>query len=162
MTKRKDEDFVARGTYGIGNDASLFFENAKNESASFYDKMQKSNALPTLNYTQFNETLSSQERVNGKLFPRWNALSKVINPASAESTSAIMVAGDSQLENQIGVAKGFPLVDLQQDEIIMLQDVLDVLQLKKGDEVEIHYDIFQSAVSDLAKLKKILFDFRSY
>ena len=53
-----------------------------------------------------------------------------------------MVAGDSQLENEIGVAKGFPLIDLQQDEIIMLQDVLDVLQLKKGDSVEIHYDIF--------------------
>ena len=44
----------------------------------------------------------------------------------------------------------------------MLQDVLDVLHLRKGDEVEIHFDIFQSAVSDLAKLKKILFDFKAY
>ena len=36
-----------------------------------------------------------KERVNGKLFPRWNALSKVVNHKTGESTSAIMVSGDS-------------------------------------------------------------------
>jgi hypothetical protein len=94
---------------------------------------KKSDSIPTLNYTEFNKTLENignygkKERVDGKLFPRWNALSKVVNHKTGQSTSAIMVAGDSQLENEIGVAKGFPLIDLQQDEIIMLQDVLDVL-----------------------------------
>lgn len=73
-----------------------------------------------------------------------------------------MVAGDSQLENQIGVANGFPNVDLKHNEVIMLQDVLDVLSLQNGDTVEIHFDVFQTAVSDLAKLKKILFDFENY
>ena len=73
-----------------------------------------------------------------------------------------MVAGDSQLENQIGVARGFPQIELQRDEVIVLQDMLDVLQLKEGDTVEIHYDLFQAASNDLTKIKKILFDFENY
>ena len=45
--------------------------------------------------------------------PRWQALSKLINPKNNDSdenliTSAIMVAGDSNMENHIGIAKGFP------------------------------------------------------
>ena len=44
-----------------------------------------------------------------------------------------MVAGDSNLENSVKVAKGFPMVNLEEDEMIILQDVLDVLELKKGD-----------------------------
>ncbi len=40
-----------------------------------------------------------------------------------------MVAGDSILENQIGVAKGFPQLTLNQSEAIILQDILDVLDL---------------------------------
>ena len=34
--------------------------------------------------------------------------------------------------------------------------------MKEGDNIEISYDIFQSVVSDLAKLKKILFVFEDY
>jgi len=37
-----------------------------------------------------------------------------------------------------------------------------VLSLKEGDQVEISYDIFQAAVSDLAKFKKIVFGFENY
>ena len=44
----------------------------------------------------------------------------------------------------------------------MLQDILDVLQLKEDDIVEIHYDLFQAASSILTKIKRILFDFENY
>lgn len=44
-----------------------------------------------------------------------------------------MVAGDSDLENDIEVAKGFPMINLKEDEMIILQDVLDVLELRSGD-----------------------------
>ena len=42
---------------------------------------------------------NTKERVKGKLFPRWNALSKAINNKTGDSTSAIMIAGNSELEN---------------------------------------------------------------
>ena len=64
-----------------------------------------------------------------------------------------MIAGDSQLENQIGIAKGFPTEELGEGEIIVLQDILDVLGLAPGDSVEVQIDVLQTAVSDLAKLK---------
>lgn len=53
-----------------------------------------------------------------------------------------MIAGNSKLENEIGIASGFPKIELQRGEIIILQDVLDVLNLGEGDEVTIHYDLF--------------------
>ena len=83
--------------------------------------------VPYLNYTELNQTLSAFERgqaevgnghrVLGRFFPRWNAQSKVVDPRVTEgqkqrTTSAIMVAGNSRLENQIGVARGFPQLDL--------------------------------------------------
>ena len=70
-----------------------------------------------------------------------------------------MIAGDSKLENEIGVALGFPQIELQRSEVVVLQDVLDVLGLKDGDTVDIQYDMFQAAVSDLSTIRKILFDF---
>ena len=53
-----------------------------------------------------------------------------------------MVAGNSKLENEIGVANGFPNMDLKQDEIMLVKDVTDVLGLKEGDQVEISFDLF--------------------
>lgn len=73
-----------------------------------------------------------------------------------------MIAGNSKLENEIGFANGFPNIELQRSEIIILQDVLDVLDLDEGDEVSIHYDLFQAAVTDLSRLKLILFDFKAF
>ena len=167
LSKRSDKDYIANGNKNFFIDKAEAFRNGRNKTESFHELMQsKSRSLPFLNYTHLNLTLSDIERegseVSGRFFPRWNALSKVINPASNKTTSAIMVAGDSRLENEIGVANGFPHVDLKHNEVIMLQDVLDVLSLQNGDTVEIHFDIFQTAVSDLAKLKKILFDFENY
>ena len=88
-----------------------------------------------------------KERVQGRFFPRWNALSKVKSQkldnlgsneeGSPSITSAIMIAGDSTLENDIGVAHGFPQLNLERGEIIILQDILDVLGLEEGDTVEI-------------------------
>lgn len=46
--------------------------------------------------------------------------------------------------------------------MIVLQDILDVINLSKGDTVEIQYELFQAAVTDLARLKQILFDFQSF
>jgi len=76
--------------------------------------------LPLLNFTWLSEIIDSQ-RVEGeealKLFPRWNALSRIINPRQSPdsylssketSTQAVMVAGNSELENEIDVARGFP------------------------------------------------------
>ena len=75
--------------------------------------------LPLLNYTWLNETLTEvetggslfkrsrdpkhirKEDVAGRFFPRWNALSKVVNKKVLNTdgtnpiTSAIMIAGDS-------------------------------------------------------------------
>ena len=42
---------------------------------------------------------NKEELVKGKLFPRWNALSKAINNKTGDSTSVIMIAGNSELEN---------------------------------------------------------------
>ena len=41
----------------------------------------------------------------------------------------------------------------------MLADIAEVLGFNDGDTVEVQYDVFQAAVSDLAKFKKILFNF---
>jgi hypothetical protein len=91
---------------------------------------------PLLNYTELNQTLEGQV---GKIFPRWSALSKL--SSVKESTSAIMVAGNSLLENQIGVANGFPKINLKRGEIIMMKDVLDVLGVKEGDYIEATYEV---------------------
>ena len=50
-----------------------------------------------------------------------------------------MFAGNSEAENAIGIANGFPKIELERGEIIILQDVLDVLDLGEGDTVSIHY-----------------------
>jgi hypothetical protein len=52
-----------------------------------------------------------------------------------------MVAGNSLLENQIGVANGFPKINLKRGEIIMMKDVLDVLGVKEGDYIEATYEV---------------------
>lgn len=93
--------------------------------------MSKQDKIPMLNYTWLNETLKEvevsgtrfkesgitahkrKESVSGRFFPRWNALSKITNPKDPDQvTSAIMIAGDSKLENEIGVALGFPQIEL--------------------------------------------------
>ena len=76
LTRLKDADFVAQGKHNFEVESG-FFEAGRNESRSFYDKMTKSNALPTLNHTYFSEALKQQGNVDVRLFPRWNALSKV-------------------------------------------------------------------------------------
>jgi hypothetical protein len=133
--------------------------------------MSKNRILPTLNYTEVNETLTDIElngfkgqskEVPARFFPRWNALSKIRNLETNKLTSAVMVAGDSKLETQIGMSKGFPEIELGQDEVIMLDDMLEVLGLKPGDTFEIQFDLFQSAVAQLAKFKQVLFKFKDY
>ena len=110
---------------------------------TFYDlikrQLSKQDKLPLLNYTWLNQTSKEvedggtrfkesgiashkkKERVSGRFFPRWNALSKVSNPKYPKQvTSAIMIAGDSKLENEIGVALGFPKAELKRSEVIVL------------------------------------------
>jgi len=66
-----------------------------------------------------------EERVLGKFSPRWMALSKLINnekdnQSEQHKTSAIMIAGNSQNENEIGFANGFPKTELKRGEIIIV------------------------------------------
>ena len=53
------------------------------------ENVKKKNMMPVLNYTELNETLTNVEKygfkgkkdkIQARFFPRWTALSKVINP----------------------------------------------------------------------------------
>jgi hypothetical protein len=48
---------------------------------------------------------------------------------------------------------------LQKDEIMVPEIILDILELKVGDKVELQLDLFGIAGFDLSKLKRILFDY---
>ena len=168
FSKRSESTLRTKGNRNFFVEGEEFFEQTRNVSESFQDKVLKQlkskNVLPVLNFTEFNQTVQAagHEKIKARFFPRWNALSKVVNTNTKKQTSAVMVAGDSSLENSIGVAHGFPQLELGQDEVIMMQDVMEVLELRVGDEIEISFDLFQAAVSELAKLKKILFSFEEF
>ena len=60
-------------------------------------------------------------RSNVNYFPRWNALGKLSSLDGQKKTSALMVAGDSKRENKIGVANGFPKIDLKAGVLLKLR-----------------------------------------
>lgn len=188
IQKRSEKDILIPGNQNYFSHQSKSFTDGLDRSKNFYEliieRLEKHEMLPLVNYTWLNQTLKEQnygsklkpgkkERVLGRFSPRWTALSKLVNlkqnlnqegdPArSNQKTSAIMIAGNSQAENEIGIANGFPKLSLEQGEVIILQDVLDVLDLGEGDTVHINYDLFQAAVTDLSRLKLILFDFKAF
>jgi hypothetical protein len=127
LSKRSARDTLKSGNRNFFIDQLDRFEKLNKSESSFHDLLvetvSKNQMLPLLNYTWLNETLTEvemggslykktrdpkhyrEERVAGRFFPRWSALSKVINPHVLNEdhehpiTSAIMIAGDSQLEN---------------------------------------------------------------
>jgi len=75
------------------------------------------------------------------------------------NTSAHMIAGDSYLERKINVAPEFPKMLLGRNEMITSGDVMRILDLKEGQTVEAHYDLFQLLSKDFIKLKRLVFQF---
>jgi hypothetical protein len=56
------------------------------------------------------------------VYPRWivqKNISRNTQDGSVKSINSLVVVGDSKRENQLRVAKGFPKVDLQQNEVII-------------------------------------------
>ena len=62
-------------------------------------------------------------------------------------TSSYMIAGDSKLERNLGVAPGFPARELKQDELITTNDIMTVLDVKEGDVISTDVsDIFNESL----------------
>lgn len=52
-----------------------------------------------------------------------------------------MVAGDSKLERNIGIAPGFPVRTLKQDELITTSNILTVLNVEVGGYISTDFDL---------------------
>ena len=77
-------------------------------------------------------------------------------------TSSYMIAGDSKLERNLGVAPGFPSRILKQDELITTNDIMTVLGVEEGDMISTDFDLLQLlGGQETAKLKQMMFDFES-
>lgn len=71
------------------------------------------------------------------------ALTKAYNPKDYNKhTSAYAIIGDSKLERDLGVADGFPNMVLKKSEVLVIEDLLHVLDLKEGDNIELNFDLF--------------------
>jgi len=74
-----------------------------------------------------------------ELFPRWIAQTTLFNPTlKTKNTTAHMIAGDSHLERKINVAPEFPKILFGRSEMSTSTDVMKILDLKEGNEVEAH------------------------
>eukprot|EP00347_Sterkiella_histriomuscorum_P017410 403349482 len=117
--------------------------------------------LPFMNFTEVNQKISNSEIYAGA-YPRWIALSKAINTQNRKKhTSAFCIIADTKLERDIGVASGFPNIVLQKNQVIAKQDLLHIMNLQEGDQIELNFDMFQMVGLDFTKLKRIVFDFDS-
>ena len=70
-----------------------------------------------------------------------------------------MIAGDSEKERDIKLARGFPNIVLQKDEIVTTDDVLNLIGAQVGDTIKAEYDLFQLLSPDFVKLKQYVFEF---
>ena len=52
-----------------------------------------------------------------------------------------MLAGDSELEMKLGVAPGFPNVKLGRNDLVTTNDVLNLIGVSEGDEVQVDVSI---------------------
>ena len=96
--------------------------------------------MPFINYTQIAGDIDAIYDKKGveppvRLFPRWFAQTKLVNPEAGKFTSAYMIAGDSLHERKVGVAPGFPIRQLKRHEVITTNDVLSVLGAQVGDQI---------------------------
>lgn len=67
-------------------------------------------------------------------YPRWLGLAKIGNEANktTRALETVVVIGDSKLENEIGVAKGFPNATLGPDDVIISKVFADYFGLSKA------------------------------
>lgn len=99
---------------------------------------------PTVNFTELQETVDNARINLGyespiQLFPRWIALSTLYNPNDrSKNTTANMIAGNSKLERAINVAPRFPKNLFKQGELATTQDVVNLLGLQVGKEIQAH------------------------
>ena len=72
-----------------------------------------------------------------------------------------MVVGDSKLERNIGIAPGFPVRVLQQDELVTTSDILTVLGLEVGDIIQTDIDLIQIVSPHFQKLKNLMYSYET-
>ena len=100
--------------------------------------------IPTVNFTELEKTAIDAYSAQGlespiELFPRWVAQSTLYNPENKQkSTTANLIAGNSKLERKINVAPLFPKNIFAQGELATTMDVLNILGLEEGQEIEAH------------------------
>lgn len=103
--------------------------------------------IPTVNFTELEQTALDAYGKYGKetpieLFPRWVAQTTLYNPQmKSKSTTAHMIAGDSYLERKINVAPEFPKMLLARHELTTSTDVMQLLSLEEGQQVEAHVSL---------------------
>jgi len=59
-----------------------------------------------------------------------------------KNTTALVVAGNSKNERDIGVAPNFPKDILGQDEMITTSDFMNILGTQVGEHVNARFDLF--------------------
>lgn len=122
--------------------------------------------VPTVNFTELQEIADEAYQSKGfespiELFPRWIAQTTLFNPAiKTKNTTAHMIAGDSLLERRINVAPAFPKTIFARNELATTFDVMNILGLQDGQQIEAHYDLFQLLSNDFVKLKRLVFQFQ--
>ena len=73
-----------------------------------------------------------------------------------------MIAGDSKLERNLGVAPGFSNRILKQDELITTNAIMTVLGVSEGETISADFDLLQIlGGQDTAKLRQMMFEFDS-
>ena len=77
------------------------------------------------------------------LFPRWVAMTSIYNQDRTKMTSSFMIAGDSKLERNLGVAPGFSNRILKQDELITTNDIMTVLGVSEDETISADFDLLQ-------------------
>jgi hypothetical protein len=135
--------------------------------------------IPLVNITEINMVLN-QNIEGGKLnsapykkildiqgvYPRWMGIGNL--SSSTESINSLFFLGDSELENNLNVAPGFPKVNLKSDELIIsenfakyfgLQDKVNVELFNPNAKLNMTFDILQwTGTKNTTVLENILFN----
>jgi hypothetical protein len=74
------------------------------------------------------------------MFPRWLFPCFASSPSSSaydskEKIPALLVSGNSELENKFDFAQKFPKVNLKRGEIIIMNSIVEKLGLQKNDKI---------------------------
>ena len=153
--------------------ANTNFYNDENEffNAPFLSNEQKKQVqttqnfmsnIPTVNFVELEKVIEKAyagvERPV-EIFPRWMAQTVLYNTERTHKTQAYLIAGDQSLERNLGIAPGFPRMQLKKDEMITTTDVMSLLNLKVGEEMNVDIDFFQLVSRDFVKFKRLVFEY---